>query len=63
MYASDAEPVKIQTAKGQLISEWRLQFFKKTTQKFDGILPYNLKIGTIKKIKAPYYVIYILITN
>ena len=24
MYASDAEPVKIQTAKGQLISEWIL---------------------------------------
>ena len=27
MYASDAEPVKIQTAKGQLISEWLFGVF------------------------------------
>ena len=41
MYASDAEPVKIQTAKGQLISEWLFGVFnfQKQTQKFDEFLP------------------------
>ena len=36
-----------------------LQSSKKPTQKFDEFLPYNLKSGPIKKIKAlynaPYY--------
>ena len=35
---------------------WCLNFSKKTTQKFEGFLPKNLKNGQIKKIKALYYV-------